>query len=95
MAERIPAQKGAAKTVKAAARSKTAKVFSDDEKAAMRERAREQKAAGKEDGEASVLAKIAALPEPDRAMGKRVHAIIGAAAPQLVPRLWYGMPAYA
>ena len=60
----------------------------------MRERARELKAAGA-DGESEVLAKIAAMPEPDRVMGKRLHAIIRAGAPALAPRLWYGMPAYA
>ncbi len=72
------------------------KGFTDEEKEAMRERIREQKAAeAKEDGESAVLAKIAAMPEPDRAMAKRVHAIIKASAPDLSPRLWYGMPAYA
>ncbi len=62
----------------------------------MRERARELKAAaGKADGESAVLAKIAAMPAPDRAIGKRLHAIIKASAPVLSPKLWYGMPAYA
>jgi uncharacterized protein YdhG (YjbR/CyaY superfamily) len=66
----------------------------------MRERARELKAdarspAGKADGEADVLAKIAAMPERDRAMAERLHAIIKAAAPALSPKTWYGMPAYA
>ena len=77
---------------------KTAKPkgFTDEEKEAMRERIQEQKAAeAKEDGESAVLAKIAAMPEPDRALAKRVHAIIKASAPGLSPRLWYGMPAYA
>jgi hypothetical protein len=61
----------------------------------MKERARELKAAAdKADGE-SVLAKIAEMPDPERAMGKRLHAIIKASAPALSPRLWYGMPAYA
>lgn len=54
-----------------------------------------KKAAGKADGEAAVLALIAALPEPDRGICERLHAIITAAAPGLTPRLWYGMPAYA
>jgi len=54
-----------------------------------------KKAAGKADGESEVLAKIAEMPEPDRAMGERLHAIIKASAPALSPRLWYGMPAYA
>jgi hypothetical protein len=62
----------------------------------MRERAAELKAAaGKADGESAVLEKIAAMPAPDRAMGKRLHAIIKASAPVLSPKLWYGMPAYA
>jgi hypothetical protein len=62
----------------------------------MRERAREVKAArGKADGERDVLAKIAEMPEPDRAMAERLHALIKASAPALSPRTWYGMPAYA
>ncbi len=76
--------------------------FTDDERAAMRERARELRAAarrgpgaGKEDGESDVLAKIAEMPEPDRAMAERLHAIIKASAPALSPKTWYGMPAYA
>ena len=68
--------------------------FTDEERAAMKERAQELKA-GKADGGSAVLAKIAEMPEPDRAMGKRLHAIIRASAPALSPRLWYGMPAYA
>jgi len=68
--------------------------FTDEERAAMKERVQEMKA-DKADGESAVLAKIAAMPEPDRAMAKRVHAIIKASAPALSPRLWYGMPAYA
>src|SRR5512133_975071 len=76
--------------------------FTDEERAAMRERARELKAAasggpraGKADGEGDVLAKIAEMPEPDRVMAARLHAIIKAAAPALSPKTWYGMPAYA
>ena len=66
----------------------------------MRERAQELKAAarkgaGKADEESIVLAKIAAMPEPDRTMGERIQAVIKASAPELAPRLWYGMPAYA
>ncbi|WP_165874210.1 iron chaperone [Rubrobacter taiwanensis] len=62
----------------------------------MRERAKEQKAeAQKADGESQVLAKIAGMPEPDRTMAERIHAIIKASAPSLSPRTWYGMPAYA
>jgi uncharacterized protein YdhG (YjbR/CyaY superfamily) len=76
--------------------AKKAKGFTDEERAAMKERAQELKAAAKKaDGESAVLAKIAEMPEPDRAMGERLHAIIKASAPALSPRLWYGMPAYA
>jgi uncharacterized protein YdhG (YjbR/CyaY superfamily) len=83
-----------------AATGKTVEGFSDEEKAAMKERAQELKAearAGKDkaDGESAVLAKIAELPEPDRTMATRLHAIIKAAAPVLSPKTWYGMPAYA
>jgi len=73
---------------------KAVKGFTDDERAAMKERAQELKE-DKADGEDAVLAKIGKMPEPDRAMGKRLHAIIKASAPTLAPRLWYGMPAYA
>jgi len=70
--------------------------FSAEERAAMRERAREQKAARQgADAEADVVAKIAEFPEPERSMAGRIHAIVKAAAPELAPRLWYGMPAYA
>ncbi len=76
---------------------KASKGLTDEEKAAMRETLQERRAAaeGKVDGEAAVLAKIAAMPEPDRGMGKRLHGIILASAPALAPRLWYGMPAYS
>src|SRR2546427_5752819 len=79
---------------KVAHRSKKSKGFTAEERAAMKERVRELKAdpAG---GERAVLAKIAALPEPDRAMAKRLHAIVKASAPALSPTTWYGMPAYA
>jgi uncharacterized protein YdhG (YjbR/CyaY superfamily) len=70
------------------------KGFTAEERAAMKERARELKAPGA-DGEQDVLAKIAELPEPDRAMAERLHAIVKEAAPALAPRTWYGMPAYA
>ena len=73
---------------------KRSKGFTAEERAAMRERARELKA-GKTDGESDVLAKIAEMPEQDRAMAERLHAIVKAAAPGLSPRTWYGMPAYA
>ncbi|HEX3213965.1 MAG TPA: DUF1801 domain-containing protein, partial [Actinomycetota bacterium] len=73
---------------------KTAGGWTDEERAAMKERAKELKA-GKADGETAVLEKIAELPEPDRAMAERLHAIITASAPSLSPKTWYGMPAYA
>jgi uncharacterized protein YdhG (YjbR/CyaY superfamily) len=76
--------------------------FTDEERSAMKERARELKAAarrgpgaGKADEERAVLEKIAEMSAPDRALGERLHAIIRASAPALSPRLWYGMPAYA
>ena len=76
--------------------------FTDEERAAMRERAREVKAESRrgskpnrEDDEAAVLAKIAEMPQADRALGERLHAVIKASAPSLSPKLWYGMPAYA
>jgi uncharacterized protein YdhG (YjbR/CyaY superfamily) len=76
--------------------TKKTKGFSDDEKAAMKERARELKAeAEKADGENELLAKITEMPEPDRSMAKRLHAIIKASAPTLMPKTWYGMPAYS
>ena len=69
--------------------------FTDEERGAMKARLQELKADDEADGESAVLAKIAEMPEPDRAMGERLHAIIKASAPALSPRLWYGMPAYA
>ena len=75
--------------------NKKFKAFTDEERLAMKERVQELKDAGKADGESAVLAKIAGMPESDRAMGKRLHAVIKASAPALSPRLWYGMPAYA
>jgi len=77
--------------------------FTDDERAAMKERAKELKAEAhrgsgkkaKADGESDLLAKIAEMPEPDRSMATRIHAIITASAPDLSPKTWYGMPAYA
>jgi len=92
MAERKPAKRGTQKP----------KGFTDEERSAMKERAQELKAearrgrgADKADGESAVLAKIAEMPEPDRAMAERLHAIIKASAPMLSSRTWYGMPAYA
>jgi len=70
--------------------------FTDEERAAMKAHVQEEKArAAKEDGEAAVLAAIAALPDGDRALAERLHAIITASAPTLSPKTWYGMPAYA
>jgi uncharacterized protein YdhG (YjbR/CyaY superfamily) len=81
---------------------KTSKGFTDAERAAMKERAQELRAekrrgarAGKADGESDVLAKIAEMKQPDRAMAERLHAIVTASAPALSPKTWYGMPAYA
>jgi len=81
-------------------KKKTAEGFTDEEQAAMKERAKELKAEArankkKADGESDVLEKIAEMPEPDRTMAKRLHAIITASAPALWPKTWYGMPAYA
>jgi uncharacterized protein YdhG (YjbR/CyaY superfamily) len=81
-------------TQKQPARRKQSDGFTDEEKRAMRERAREAKA-GKADGEGDVLEKIAEMPEADRAMAERLHAVITASGPALSPRTWYGMPAYA
>jgi uncharacterized protein YdhG (YjbR/CyaY superfamily) len=80
--------------------NKKSKGFTDEKRAAMKERAQELKAEAranknKADGESAVLAKIAEMPEPDRTMAKRLHAIIKASAPALSPKTWYGMPAYA
>jgi uncharacterized protein YdhG (YjbR/CyaY superfamily) len=76
--------------------SPKAESFTAEERAAMKERARELQAGkNKADGEADVLAKIAEMPKSDRAMAKRLHAIVKASAPDLSPRTWYGMPAYA
>jgi uncharacterized protein YdhG (YjbR/CyaY superfamily) len=97
MAERKPAKKATQKSAKnTTATRKTSKGFTAEERAAMKERARELKAAANEaDAERAVLAKIAEMPKPDRVMGERLHAIIKASAPDLSPKTWYGMPAYA
>ena len=93
MSPKKDTQKSAKSTT---ATGKTSKGFTDEERAAMKERAQELKAAAKKaDGESAVLAKIAEMPEPDRAMAERLHAIIKASAPALSPKTWYGMPAYA
>lgn len=74
---------------------KDSAVFTEDEKAAMKELVRERQRSGEADGEAEVLAKIAEMQEPDRAMAKRIHALVKASAPALSSKTWYGMPAYA
>jgi uncharacterized protein YdhG (YjbR/CyaY superfamily) len=101
MAERKPAKKGTQQSAKGTTGT-ASKGFTDEERAAMRERAQELKAAarrgpraGKADGESDVLARIAEMPERDRAMAERLHTIVKASAPALSPRTWYGMPAYA
>jgi uncharacterized protein YdhG (YjbR/CyaY superfamily) len=90
MADRKPAKRTT---------GKASKGFTDDERAAMKERAKELKAEAranknKADGESDVLAKIAEMPKADRVMAERIHALVTASAPGLVPRTWYGMPAY-
>jgi uncharacterized protein YdhG (YjbR/CyaY superfamily) len=89
-------------TKSAAATGKAVTGFTDEERAAMKERAQELKAeasrgssAKKADGESDVLAKIAEMPEPDRTKAERIHALVKATAPALAPKTWYGMPAYA
>jgi uncharacterized protein YdhG (YjbR/CyaY superfamily) len=94
MAARKTASKGTMKSTKSTA-GKASKGFTPEEKAAMRERAKELKAAaGKVESENALLEKIATMSGSDRTMAKRLHAIIKASAPTLVPKLWYGMPAY-
>jgi len=97
MSPKKDTQKSAKSTT---ALNKKPKGFTDEERAAMKARAQELKAEARADkdkaeGESAVLAAIAAMPEPDRAMAKRLHAIIKASAPALSPKTWYGMPAYA
>ena len=96
MAERKTANKGTTKSAKTTtATRKRYEGFTDEEKAAMMDRVQEQKiAARKAEGESDLLAKIAEMQEPDRAMAKRLHAIVKASAPALSPTTWYGMPAY-
>jgi uncharacterized protein YdhG (YjbR/CyaY superfamily) len=99
MAERKPAKRVTQESAKRAGVTRKAskgKGFTDEEKGAMRERVKELQAAkDKVEGEGAVLAKIATMAAADRAMGKRLHAIVKASAPDLSPKLWYGMPAYA
>src|SRR5687767_8809615 len=93
----MSAKKGTQKSAKTTTASgKKSKGFTDEERAAMKERAQELKAeARKADGENALLAKIAEMPKPDRAMAERLHEIVKASAPDLSPKTWYGMPAYA
>jgi uncharacterized protein YdhG (YjbR/CyaY superfamily) len=101
MAERKTAKKGTQKPAKRTTGTrKKSTGFTAEERAAMKERVKELKAEarGKKDraeGERDVLAKIAEMPKADRAMAKKIHAIVKASAPELMPRTWYGMPAYA
>ena len=101
MAESKTATKGTRRSAKrATVTSKKYEGFTAEEQAAMKERAKELKAEARADrdraaGERDVLAKIAEMPQPDRAMAERLHAIIKASAPDLSPKTWYGMPAYA
>src|SRR5262245_38347229 len=99
MSPKKETQKSAKSTT---ATNKKSTGFTDEERAAMKERAQELKVearrgprAGQADGESDVLAKIAEMPEADRAMAKRLHAIIKTSAPALAPKIWSGMPAYA
>jgi uncharacterized protein YdhG (YjbR/CyaY superfamily) len=99
MAESKPTKKATQKSAKRTT-SKASKGFTADERAAMRERARELKAEARADrdraaGEKDLLAKIAEMPKPDRVLAERVHAIVTTTAPALSPKTWYGMPAYA
>jgi hypothetical protein len=97
--ETKPAKKGTKTSARASAPKEKVEGFTAEERAAMKERVREQKAAARRgaraDGESDVLAKIAEMPEPDREKAERLHAIIKRSAPSLSPRTWYGMPAYA
>ena len=101
MAERNPASTGTRRSAKRTT-GEASGVFTDEERSAMKERAREVKAstrrsprASEADGERDLLEKISEMREPDRAMAERIHAIVTASAPDLAPRTWYGMPAYA
>jgi uncharacterized protein YdhG (YjbR/CyaY superfamily) len=93
----MPDTKKPAKT--AAGRKTSSTTWTDEERAAMQEHAREMKAArarkGKDDGEADLLAKIAEMPASDKVMAERIHAIVTETAPDLAPRTWYGMPAWS
>jgi len=90
MAEKKTAKTGTKRSASGA--GKASEAFTAEEKAAMRERAKEQKSAG---AERDVLAKIAEMPDADRVMAERLHALVKESAPELSPKTWYGMPAYA
>jgi uncharacterized protein YdhG (YjbR/CyaY superfamily) len=93
MSEKTDTQK---RTKRTSAARKSATGLTAEERAAMKELVQERKAQARgEDGESAVLGKIAEMPEPDRAMAERLHAIVKASAPSLSPKTWYGMPAYA
>jgi uncharacterized protein YdhG (YjbR/CyaY superfamily) len=93
MSQRTDTQK---RTKRTTATRKSSPALTAEERAAMKELVQERKAAARgEDGESAVLAKIAEMPETDRAMAERLHAIVKASAPSLSPKTWYGMPAYA
>jgi uncharacterized protein YdhG (YjbR/CyaY superfamily) len=94
VAERKPTKKSAQRSAKGATKKRN--TFTAEERAAMKERAQELKAeASKADGERALLAKIAEMPPPDRALAKRIHGLVKKSAPGLSPKTWYGMPAYA
>ena len=101
MAKSAPAEKKTRKPAKAStSRGEKSQGFTDEERAAMKERARELKAEARANrdrasGEKDLLAKIAEMPQPDRSMAERLHALVTASAPDLSPKTWYGMPAYA
>jgi uncharacterized protein YdhG (YjbR/CyaY superfamily) len=93
MSEKADTQK---RTKRTAATNKSPTALTAQERAAMKELVQERKAQARgEDGERAVLGKIAEMPEPDRGMAERIHAIVKASAPSLSPKTWYGMPAYA
>jgi len=95
MAKEKPAKKTTASSPKTRT-GEASKGFTAEERAAMRDRVKELKSsAGKAEEESAVVAKIAAMGAPDRALGQRIHSIIKSSAPELSPKLWYGMPAYA
>ena len=96
MAENKTARKSTQPSAKSTATKKKTTGFSAEERAAMKERAQELRAAkNKEEGERALLSKIAEMPKPDRVMAERLHAIITKNAPSMFPKTWYGMPAYA